>query len=292
MFTRQTMSKDHHIARTTAAYIYAWIVNQSTPFEYVCDGCRNTSRNRKVMTWSSSLAPNMAVAAIVNLLPRDQCYWVSSRWLQRASSGSTGATWWDLCFQVGEDADSLCLTGRERYTIHLPTSTAKISPGQVSRCVFLNIPKTTCSCFSIQSSCVNDTHSIVLACRSCSLRSYFNHGGILPYMVRNLAAQIKLVEVYWWDRSLDRSRFLWRTAGGSRVTARGPCRTRGSRGSAHPPRQRISFRLDHICADWRDLSLIYAYWCTLSDAKYPLAWCMYTFWLAFFYENMMCFKYK
>jgi hypothetical protein len=37
------------------------------------------------------------------------------------------------------------------------------------------------------------------------------------------------------------SRFLLRTAWGSRVTARGPCRTRGPRGSALSPRQRISF---------------------------------------------------
>jgi len=35
-----------------------------------------------------------------------------------------------LCFKEGEDADSLGLTGRERYTIHLPTSISEINPGQ------------------------------------------------------------------------------------------------------------------------------------------------------------------
>lgn len=35
-----------------------------------------------------------------------------------------------LCFKEGKDADSLGLTGRERYTIHLPTNIAEISPGQ------------------------------------------------------------------------------------------------------------------------------------------------------------------
>ncbi|XP_062196158.1 putative aconitate hydratase, cytoplasmic isoform X2 [Phragmites australis] len=35
-----------------------------------------------------------------------------------------------LCFKAGEDADSLGLTGHERYTIHLPTSISEIRPGQ------------------------------------------------------------------------------------------------------------------------------------------------------------------
>jgi len=35
-----------------------------------------------------------------------------------------------LCFKEGEDADSLGLTGHERYTIHLLTSISEISPGQ------------------------------------------------------------------------------------------------------------------------------------------------------------------
>lgn len=35
-----------------------------------------------------------------------------------------------LCFKPGEDADSLGLTGHERYTINLPSSVAEIRPGQ------------------------------------------------------------------------------------------------------------------------------------------------------------------
>lgn len=35
-----------------------------------------------------------------------------------------------LCFKPAEDADSLGLTGRERYTIHLPSKISDISPGQ------------------------------------------------------------------------------------------------------------------------------------------------------------------
>lgn len=35
-----------------------------------------------------------------------------------------------LCFKSGEDADSLGLTGHERYTIHLPEKVSDIRPGQ------------------------------------------------------------------------------------------------------------------------------------------------------------------
>ncbi|CAO2194443.1 unnamed protein product [Urochloa humidicola] len=80
-----------------------------------------------------------------------------------------------LCFKAGEDADSLGLTGRERYTIDLPTNMAEIQPGQ-------DVTVTT-----------HDRGSF-----TCTLRldtqlelAYFNHGGILPYMVRNLAGQAK-----------------------------------------------------------------------------------------------------
>ncbi|TVU17240.1 hypothetical protein EJB05_33259, partial [Eragrostis curvula] len=59
-----------------------------------------------------------------------------------------------LCFKPGEDAESLGLTGHERYTIHLPTSIDDIQPGQD---VTLEL-------------------------------AYFNHGGILPYIIRNQLA--------------------------------------------------------------------------------------------------------
>lgn len=35
-----------------------------------------------------------------------------------------------LCFQAGEDAETLELTGRERYTIDLPNDINEIKPGQ------------------------------------------------------------------------------------------------------------------------------------------------------------------
>ena len=35
-----------------------------------------------------------------------------------------------LCFKAGEDAESLGLTGHERYTIDLPSNVSEIRPGQ------------------------------------------------------------------------------------------------------------------------------------------------------------------
>lgn len=35
-----------------------------------------------------------------------------------------------LCFKPGEDADTLGLTGHERYTIDLPSNIDEIKPGQ------------------------------------------------------------------------------------------------------------------------------------------------------------------
>ena len=35
-----------------------------------------------------------------------------------------------LCYKAGEDADSLGLTGHERFTIDLPTNVSEIRPGQ------------------------------------------------------------------------------------------------------------------------------------------------------------------
>lgn len=35
-----------------------------------------------------------------------------------------------LCFKDGEDAETLGLTGRERYTIDLPSSGSDMKPGQ------------------------------------------------------------------------------------------------------------------------------------------------------------------
>ncbi|CAD5196499.1 unnamed protein product [Musa acuminata subsp. malaccensis] len=75
-----------------------------------------------------------------------------------------------LCFKPGEDADTLGLTGHERYTINLPSNVSDIKPGQ-------DVTVTT------------DTGKLF----TCTVRfdtevelAYYGHGGILPYVVRSL----------------------------------------------------------------------------------------------------------
>ncbi|XP_042514227.1 aconitate hydratase, cytoplasmic [Macadamia integrifolia] len=76
-----------------------------------------------------------------------------------------------LCFKAGEDADSLGLTGHERYTIDLPSNISDLKPGQDVTVVTDTGKSFTCTARF-------DTE-VELA--------YFNHGGILPYVIRNLA---------------------------------------------------------------------------------------------------------
>ncbi|KAI5674797.1 hypothetical protein M9H77_15161 [Catharanthus roseus] len=78
-----------------------------------------------------------------------------------------------LCFKSGEDADSLGLTGHERYTIHLPEKVSDIRPGQ-------DVTVTTDDGKSFTCVARFDTE-VELA--------YFDHGGILPYVIRNLTKQ-------------------------------------------------------------------------------------------------------
>ncbi|XP_077221437.1 aconitate hydratase, cytoplasmic-like [Tasmannia lanceolata] len=75
-----------------------------------------------------------------------------------------------LCFKPGEDAETLGLTGHERYTIDLPTSVSEIRPGQ-------DVTVVTDSGKSFTCTARFDTE-VELA--------YFDHGGILPYVIRNL----------------------------------------------------------------------------------------------------------
>lgn len=75
-----------------------------------------------------------------------------------------------LCFKTGEDADSLGLTGHERYSIDLPTEISDIRPGQ-------DVTVTTDNGKSFTCTARFDTE-VELA--------YFNHGGILPFVIRNL----------------------------------------------------------------------------------------------------------
>ncbi|KAL6220747.1 hypothetical protein ACLB2K_008503 [Fragaria x ananassa] len=75
-----------------------------------------------------------------------------------------------LCFKAGEDAETLGLTGEECYTIDLPSTVSEIKPGQDITVV------------------TNNGKSFI-----CTLRfdtevelAYFDHGGILQYVIRNL----------------------------------------------------------------------------------------------------------
>ncbi|KAH7546725.1 hypothetical protein FEM48_Zijuj01G0232000 [Ziziphus jujuba var. spinosa] len=78
-----------------------------------------------------------------------------------------------LCFKPGEDAETIGLTGHERYTIHLPTKISDIKPGQ-------DVAVTTDTGKSFTCIVRFDTE-VELA--------YFDHGGILHYVIRNLIKQ-------------------------------------------------------------------------------------------------------
>lgn len=75
-----------------------------------------------------------------------------------------------LCFKAGEDADSLGLTGYERFSIDLPSNVSEIRPGQDVSVVTDNGKSFTCT--------IRFDTEVELA--------YFDHGGILPYVIRNL----------------------------------------------------------------------------------------------------------
>lgn len=79
-----------------------------------------------------------------------------------------------LSFKPGEDAETLGLTGQERYSIiDLPQKISDIRPGQ-------DVTVTTDSGKSFICTLRFDTE-VELA--------YFEHGGILPYVIRNLSKQ-------------------------------------------------------------------------------------------------------
>jgi aconitate hydratase len=78
-----------------------------------------------------------------------------------------------LCFKAGEDAETLGLTGEERYTVHLPTTVGDIRPGQ-------DVTVTTDTGKSFVCTLRFDTE-VELA--------YYDHGGILPYVIRSLSTK-------------------------------------------------------------------------------------------------------
>lgn len=75
-----------------------------------------------------------------------------------------------LCFKTGEDAETLGLTGHERYNIDLPSSVNEIRPGQDVTVVTDKGKSFTCT--------LRFDTEVELA--------YFDHGGILHYVIRNL----------------------------------------------------------------------------------------------------------
>ncbi|KAJ6990491.1 hypothetical protein NC653_018908 [Populus alba x Populus x berolinensis] len=75
-----------------------------------------------------------------------------------------------LCFKSGEDAETLSLTGHERYSLDLPSNVSEIRPGQDVTVVTDNGKQFTCT--------LRFDTEVELAC--------FDHGGILQYVIRNL----------------------------------------------------------------------------------------------------------
>lgn len=105
-----------------------------------------------------------------------------------------------LCFKAGEDADTLGLTGHERYTVNLPTNVSEIKPGQDVTVTTDNGKAFTCTlrfdtevflffsmhyslkllmCILVIDVSVTDHLQVELA--------YYDHGGILPYVIRKIA---------------------------------------------------------------------------------------------------------
>ncbi|GLT75655.1 hypothetical protein SLA2020_473600 [Shorea laevis] len=78
-----------------------------------------------------------------------------------------------ICFKPIEDAYILGLTGHERYTIDLPSKISEIRPGQ-------DVILTTDTGKSFTCIVRFDTE-VELA--------YFNHGGILPFVIWTLSKQ-------------------------------------------------------------------------------------------------------
>ena len=75
-----------------------------------------------------------------------------------------------LCFKAREDAKTLGLTGHEHYNIDLPSNISEIRPGQDVTVVTDNGKSFTCTLRV-------DTELEL---------TYFDHGGILQYVIRNL----------------------------------------------------------------------------------------------------------
>ncbi|GAU29004.1 hypothetical protein TSUD_165230 [Trifolium subterraneum] len=75
-----------------------------------------------------------------------------------------------LCFKPGDDAETLQLTGHERFTVDLPENINDIEPSQN-----VNVATDTGKYFTCKL-CLDTKVEL----------AYIDHGGILPYVIRNL----------------------------------------------------------------------------------------------------------
>lgn len=112
-----------------------------------------------------------------------------------------------LCFKPGEDAETLGLTGYERFSIDLPNSVSEIRPGQDVTVVTDHGKSFTCILrFDTEVWNKSSLSSLSLIfffyCENLDAKifpsakvqaiflqvelAYFDHGGILQYVIRNL----------------------------------------------------------------------------------------------------------
>ncbi|KAJ1389561.1 Aconitase/Iron-responsive element-binding protein 2 [Sesbania bispinosa] len=78
-----------------------------------------------------------------------------------------------LCFKPSDDAETLELTGQECFTVNLPEKVGDIEPGQD-----VNVTTDTGKSFTCKL-CLDTKVEL----------AYIDHGGILPYVIRNLIKQ-------------------------------------------------------------------------------------------------------
>ncbi|XP_045798971.1 aconitate hydratase, cytoplasmic-like [Trifolium pratense] len=78
-----------------------------------------------------------------------------------------------LCFKSGDDAETLQLTGHEHFTVDLPENVNDIEPSQD-----VNVATDTGKSFTCKL-CLDTKVEL----------AYIDHGGILPYVIRNLIKQ-------------------------------------------------------------------------------------------------------
>lgn len=113
-------------------------------------------------------------------LPRVQSYWVkaviarSFEQIHRSNLVRMGII--PLCFKAGENTETLGLTGHERYSIDLPSNVSEIRPGQDVTVATDNGKSFTCT--------LRFDTEVEL--------TYFDHGGILQYVIRNLISRQSL----------------------------------------------------------------------------------------------------